>query len=319
MLLTNAVRCRRLCYLNEDYDRNVDNLIKQFIERGYNEDFLKTEFRRAKQLDRNVLINSKCDNSESTDEAHVPPIINKRCYPLVTTFNPKLPDVSKVISKHKHILSLNDKIREFVNPDNIFATFRKSKTLGDILVSSRFPPKQSGRDITGCKKCERVRCNLCKNYLVESNSFSSPHVEDTFYHTNLLDCQMSYVVYLIRDKICNRAYVGRTENNLSTRWAGHKSHIKTGFGSCKVAAHLNESATEHQWDKDNIDVSLPPEIEIVIIDRVIPEVWDTPNTLFLKLSKKEIYWQDRLRTMDDFGGLNDREERRMTQKRHSKK
>ena len=49
------------------------------------------------------------------------------------------------------------------------------------------------------------------------------------------------------------------------------------------------------------------------------EPWDTADSLFTKLVKKEIYWQDRLRVMEEFGGLNDREERRMTQKRHSKK
>ena len=134
-----------------------------------------------------------------------------------------------------------------------------------------------------------------------------------------MNCQTNYVIYLIHDKICDKGYVGRTENNLCTRWASHKSHIKTNFGSCKVAVHFNELGTKHCWEKENIDVTLVAELSITIIDKVKPEVWDTPDSLFLKLCKKEIYWQDRLRVMEEFGGLNDREERRMTQKRHSKR
>ena len=314
-----AVRCRRLCTLDSDFDINAEKLIIHFIERGYNECFLRKEFGRSKALCR-LKLTSVNNPSNSVEEHEQPPVrLNKRCFPLVTTFNPRLPDVSKIISKHRHILNLDPDMREFVSPEKVFATFRRSKTLGDLLINSRFPPKESSAGEIGCKKCDRSRCNLCKNYLKECNNFSSPHTDELYSHTDLLNCQMNYVIYLIHDKICDKGYVGRTENNLCTRWASHKSHIKTNFGSCKVAVHFNELGTEHQWEKENIDVTLTTELSIIIIDRVKPEVWDTPDSLFLKLCKKEIYWQDRLRVMEEFGGLNDREERRMTQKRHSKR
>ena len=140
-----------------------------------------------------------------------------------------------------------------------------------------------------------------------------------FIINNIITCQDSYVIYLITDLVCNKSYVGRTENNLTMRWACHKSHIKTCYCSCRVAAHYNESATLHQWKGNNLDKSLSAELSITLIDKVIPEIWDNADTLFNKLCKKEIYWQNQLRTMQEYGGLNDRDERKLTQKRYSNK
>ena len=104
-----------------------------------------------------------------------------------------------------------------------------------------------------------------------------------------------------------------------TRWTSHKSHIKNNYSKCNVAVHFNHPSFTHQWTKINIDTTLNLELEVTIIDTVDSEPWDNADSLFTKLSKKEIYWQDRLRVMEEFGGLNTREERRMTQKRHSAK
>ena len=160
---------------------------------------------------------------------------------------------------------------------------------------------------------------MCKLYLRECTSFNSPHAEKTFKHNHFLTCSTEYVIYLILDKVCSRAYTGRTENSLCVRWPSHKSHIKKSYKKCKVAVHFNIEGTEHGWTPMTIDATLPAEIEIIIIDKVVPEVWDTPDSMFEKLCKKEIYWQNMLRTMEEFGGLNDRDERLITQKRHSKK
>ena len=129
----------------------------------------------------------------------------------------------------------------------------------------------------------------------------------------------SYIIYLINDLVCKRSSVGHSENAMRPRWANHKSHIKRNAPTCVVAKHFNECNTAHKWRDGPLDETLPKEINVMIIDSVVPEIWDTPDTLFSKLAKKEIYWQNQLRTLDEFGGLNDRDERKMTQTRHSKK
>ena len=88
----------------------------------------------------------------------------------------------------------------------------------------------------------------------------------------------------------------------------------------KIVIHFNDSKSSlHNFNKKYFDSSLTREIEVFLIDSVEREPWDCPDSLFNKLCKKEIFWQDRLRVMEEFGGLNTREERRVTLKRHSAK
>ena len=63
------------------------------------------------------------------------------------------------------------------------------------------------------------------------------HAEGTVTINKYLNCITNYIIYFTLDKICNRGYIGKSENNLYTRWTGHKSHIKTNLSKCNVAIH----------------------------------------------------------------------------------
>ena len=310
-----AIRCRRLCSLDTDYVSNMNFLVKCFVNRGYDEKFVTDQFNKAKDLNRVQLINNNNNSKNKTNS-----FSNDRCFPLVTTFNPRLPNVSKFINKHKHILTLDSELSKLIQPDKVFASFRGCTTIGDTLISSRFPPKEINHGKTGCFRCDRSKCSVCDIYLKECSNFKSPHAEGTVAINKYLNCRTNYIIYFILDKICNRGYIGRSENNLYTRWTGHKSHIKTNSSKCNVAIHFNDpKSCIHNFNKKDIDSNLREQIEVFVIDSIDREPWDSPDSLFDKLSKREIFWQDRLRVMEEFGGLNTREERRVTQKRHSAK
>ena len=315
-----AVGCRRLCTLDSEFDKHSETLIKYFSDRGYDSEFTRSEFNRARLLDRESLFHKKlveessllnCEESKTQKS-------DSRCFPLVATFNPNLPSVNMVLNKHKYILNIDKKVTDVINPDKIFASFRRNKSLGDMLVHSRYPSTQNNLSRGGCKKCDSG-CTLCTYYLVETEKFTSYHTDKEFHFTHELTCQTTYIIYLINDLICKRSSVGRSENTLRSRWANHKSHIKRNAATCRVAQHYNELDTAHMWREGLIDVTLPKEINVTIIDCVVPEIWDTPDSLFDKLNRKEIYWQNQLRTLEEFGGLNDRDERRISQTRHSNK
>ena len=313
-----AVRCRRICTLDSDYDITSNIMIRNLIERGYDENFVKSEFARAKLLDRNSLLHKSLieERSLTSSGNNSTNKFSDRCFPLVTTFNPTLPDASRILKSLKPILALDTKLATFCNPNKIFVSFRKNKSLGDILINSRFPKHQKSSRV-GSFKCSG--CSVCNNYLVETDHFTSYHTDKTYKCTQEITCTDEYIIYLINDKLCQINSVGRSENNLRSRWPSHKSHIKTNADTCKVAKHFNNRKAGHAWDSTSIDNTLPNEIAVTLIDKVIPEVWDTADSLFTKLCKKEIYWQNQLRTMEEFGGLNTRDERRIRQKRTSKK
>ena len=312
-----AVRVRRVCSSDQDFDNEADFLTTKLVERGYNENFVTTQFDRSRLLDRKKLF-TKTLPEETTDDSDKDKLRSAdRCFPLVTDYNPKLPNISSILYKYKFILELDQELCKIINPKKIFGSFRRCKTLSDLLVHSRFPAKTASSNDTepGSKSC--AKCSLCIHYLVENKEFTSPYVDKTFYMKTSSKCTDEYIIYLIT--INNvAAYVGRTENSLRTRWACHKSHMNKNYRSCNVSCYMNNPPQTSMWVRHS-DESLSKLIRVQIIDKVEPELWDTADTLFNKLCRKEKYWQCQLKTTKDFGGLNDREERVFAQNRCSKK
>ena len=54
----------------------------------------------------------------------------------MTTFNPNLPDVARVIRKNLVIEESNPKLKELFPPNSIIASFRRSKNLKELLAPS---------------------------------------------------------------------------------------------------------------------------------------------------------------------------------------
>ena len=56
----------------------------------------------------------------------------------MTTFNPNLPDVDRIIKKHLHIVDSNPKLKELFPPNSIIPSFRRSKNLKELLAPSGY-------------------------------------------------------------------------------------------------------------------------------------------------------------------------------------
>ena len=61
----------------------------------------------------------------------------KRIFPIVTDFNPGLPNIGAILSRHKYILSLDSDLGKLLKTDNIFASYRGTKTIKDIIIHSK--------------------------------------------------------------------------------------------------------------------------------------------------------------------------------------
>ena len=58
-------------------------------------------------------------------------------------------------------------------------------------------------------------------------------------------------------------------------------------------------------------------MKVTLIDKVMPEPWDTIESITRKLTKKESYWQHQLKTFVSDGGLNIRNERLIANNRQA--
>ena len=96
--------------------------------------------------------------------------------PLVLEYNPRMPKVSKIIERHLHLVDSVAGLQEIFPAGSIIPAYRRTKSLKDILAPSPFKfnveNSNADLDVVGCIKCKR-KCNLCTNYLVESDRFTS--------------------------------------------------------------------------------------------------------------------------------------------------
>ena len=70
-------------------------LKESFINRGFKEKFLDTEFQRLSEIERDALLTTK---SKEKDQKRIP---------FITTYNKTLSNLKQIINKHWHLLQIN--------------------------------------------------------------------------------------------------------------------------------------------------------------------------------------------------------------------
>ena len=243
-----------------------------------------------------------------------------RVFPLVTDFNPGLPNIGMILNKHKHIIELDQELAKVINPKGIFASFRGAKTIHYMLVHSKLSPAQEQHDDVmeqtpqgGCEPCAKG-CDLCKNFLKVTDTAYSFHTNSVFKINQKLDCDSKNVVYVINDLVCELSSVGCTSDSTKVRFRNHKSHIKNKRRTCEVSCHFIDNESTHVLDKSSVKTfndTLKSQLEVVIIEQVdVTNIINSDNKSKLKECKgREWYWMNQLKTLRQYGGLNIREER----------
>ena len=156
------------------------------VNQGYSVNLVDNQFAKALIIPRKELLKQKVRAS-------------KKIFPLVTTFNPLLPDLNHIIKKHLHFLESNPKLKELFPKNSIIPSYRRSKSLKEILAPSKFTsatPQNTNSYAAGCFKCDKNRCDLCKNYFIESRTFSSLKTGKSYSIRSNLTCDSKNVIYL---------------------------------------------------------------------------------------------------------------------------
>ena len=59
---------------------------------------------------------------------------------------------------------------------SVFPAYRRTKNLKEVLAPSKFRPSSAANQTDnegGCFKCDKNRCDLCKNFLLQTSKFQS--------------------------------------------------------------------------------------------------------------------------------------------------
>ena len=123
-------------------------------------------------------------------------------------------------------------------------------------------------------------------------------------------------MYIINNKVCNLSSVGCTADTLKVRFRNHKSHIKSSKRTCEVSKHFSDNTSLHVLDRSstkNYDLSLKDQIEVIIIEQVnVTGIGQDTQSRLRKCKEREWFWQNNLKTLQEYGGMNVREERSST-------
>ena len=160
------------------------------------------------------------------------------------------------------------------------------RTLRSHLVRARVYPV--GERLVGSRKCNKNRCQVCKN-VIETETFQS-FVDKKVYKINhRFTCSGKCLVYPLSCQVCGIQYNGQTNDEFRYRWNNYndnnrkslsgESHKQAGFFAHFQTAGLSGFIND---------------IEIRFIDKTAPS----------DLTRCEDFWIDDLKTRS-LQGLND--------------
>ena len=267
-----ATRVRRNCSTSEAFEMRSLEYQSYLINRGYNPSQVKQQFEKVKSIPReNLLV-------PSTKQS-------KKVFPLVLDFNPSLPSIGKILNSHRHLIDNSLSLSKIFPKGSIIPSFRRTKNIQEILAR----PRRTNLDHSerqGCFKC-KGKCDLCKNFLVESDHFSSASTGRSYPIRQQLHCKSKNVIYLITCNKCNVQYVGSTTNEFKVRFRNHKSAMSTKKNTCEVAIHFNK------------ETHVLSDFGFVIIEQICN--FSDHNSLDNRLLTREAFWSAQLCTLQPHG------------------
>lgn len=152
---------------------------------GYKPSHIDKGFRRAALTNRTDLLKPKFK-----------PI--KKKYPLVLDFNPRLPDISKILKKHIHLISDFPALRKIFPKRSIIPAFRRTENLKELIAPSKFkaqtPPMRTTN--LGFFTCDN-KCDLCQNFSTKSIKFQSSTTGFPYKIKVKINCTFKNVIYLV--------------------------------------------------------------------------------------------------------------------------
>ena len=157
---------------------------------------------------------------------------------LVLDFNPSLPSIGNIFNLHEHLIYNSPSLAKIFPKGSNIPSFRRPKNIKEILAR----PRRTNHNNTGTQgrfKCKR-KCDLCLNFLVESDHLTSASTNRIYQITQHLHCKTKNMIYLVTCNKCNVQYTASTTNKFKARFRNHKSAMSTKKSTCEVAIHFNK-------------------------------------------------------------------------------
>ena len=226
---------------------------------------------------------------------------------LVTDWDPRNPDISAILKKHKSTLYSDPINRRLFPEGSVIAGFRRRRNLGELVAPTlpRRQPRPPPGD-GGCGPCPSTRDQI-HQHLVTTNVVISPWDNRPRKIKKKINCLTPNVVYYLKCIDCPAGpgvtphYVGSSVK-FKGRWSSHKSDLIRGTGKdCGFCEHW---ALHHKANLQDIS-----KIQIYFLDFCEnPGSKDDDYPFLKQLEEKWMVSLGSLGTLDPVQGCNRRDD-----------
>ena len=275
-----ALRLRKICSKDKDYEESLENLKHSFLQRGYQQNNLNEQFQKASSRNRKNLLQYN-ENKTCTPKV-----------PFITTYNKQLPKFKTVIEKHWNLLQINEDLKHTFKDPPIYA-YRRNKNLRDLigqttLVNNKVVRRKELKTGT-CRPCLTRYNNLCCKHISSTSSFKSNQTNETFKIFHNTNCRSDYVVYLLECRKCKIQYVGKTETPFNVRLNNHRIGAnKQKEDTIPAARHFSQG---HNFNQD---------AKFTIIEQIKDKTKSKEEKRKILLNR-ENFWITKLKTLTPHG------------------
>ena len=236
---SQALRLRRICSSTHVLEQRIWEYSNFFVACGYKKDGVLSEMQKSLLLTQ--------EESLRTRERHTTTRI-----PLVTTYNPHTSYIAEMANRNWHFLQSKERLARIFKEQPLIA-YRRPKSLRDVLVSTKLRGKTTNDQTTtlgSCGPCNKPKCSCC-GLINRTATFTGTRQDGKvfdIFHT--VDCQSTFVIYIIECRICRLQHVGKSETAFNLRLNNHRNHTKRGVSSCELTEHFLHNSRSHNFDND---------------------------------------------------------------------
>ena len=224
IVYSGALRLRRICSKDSYFSHRLALFSEHLVASGYSKKFILDIFSKVSLLNRLDLLKPS-RTRHTTDRIS-----------FVTTFHPRMHNISACHSKHEPILKASS-LMSSIMPSKPLVAHRRSPNLGNLLVNLKPTPRLHSSP--GFFPCGNKRCLICKTHAIHGPTVTSTVSGAKFKIKQHITCNSASVIYVLSCARCGCQYTGQTKTPLRTRFNNEKSAIRNLDRSRPYGAHFN--------------------------------------------------------------------------------
>ena len=195
---------------------------------------MKSQISRAKSIPRNDTLKENSPEIKKPDRV-----------PFITTYNPALPNIHKVLRQKQPILHSTERLHEIFKETPVVA-YRRSPNLRDLLVRAKLKNPSTASQPNhsfGTFRCNSKHgCLTCPHIDNERTNYTFNNTGEVREIKQQMTCKSTNLIYMIECKRCKKQYIGETKRTLRERFTEHRQATNNpshANASAAVPTHFN--------------------------------------------------------------------------------